>query len=196
MSFRPTVSVVIGGKIADIGYYRNWYSRDLFIEALALAVLYRDCRTIEEVRYRAFGTQKVDYIVEPEIFENTQEDLRWLEDCSEMPITVDLTRRAIYEGYSDISDQAVERKPDAGDIPQMTNADEDLYYRILSKYKINFDKIDLDAVEELFMRDDELTRHMSERTAKKIKDMRMEREGGPDDEAEIHRYRYQRFQKG
>ena len=78
----------------------------------------------------------------------------------------------------------------------MTNADEDLYYRILSKYKINFDKIDLDAVEELFMRDDELTRHMSERTAKKIKDRRMEREGGPDDEAEIHRYRYQRFQKG
>ena len=196
MSFRPTVSVVIGGKIADIGYYRNWYSRDLFIEALALAVLYSDCRTIEEVRDRAFGTQKIGYIVEPEIFENTQDDLRWLEDCSEMPITVDLTRRAIYEGYSDISDMSVEHKPEAVDISQITNADEDTYYRILSRYKISFDRIDMDALKEIFMNDNELVRHMSERTAKKIMEKRTEREGGSDDEAEIHRYRYQRFQKG
>ncbi len=196
MSFRPTISVVIDGKIADIGYYRNWYVKDLFVEALALAVLYSDCRTLEEVRYRAFGVQKIGYVVEPEIFENTQENLRWLEDCSEMPITVDLTRRAIYEGYSDSKDTYIDGKPDVRDMPQLSNADEELYYRALTKYRINFDRIDLDAVRDLFMRDDDLIRYTSEKTAKKLREMRRKRVGGTDDEAEIHRYRDQGFQKG
>ena len=57
MSFRPTIAIIVGNEIADIGYYRNWDTEDLFIEALGLAVIYRDCKTIEEVRERPSGSR-------------------------------------------------------------------------------------------------------------------------------------------
>ena len=100
MSFRPTIAVVFDKEIAHIGYYRNWQTEDLFIEALALAVLYRDVKSMEDFRERFFGTQTVYYRLDPESFENTRENLLWLEECSEMPINVDLTRKVIYEGFS------------------------------------------------------------------------------------------------
>ena len=50
MSDRYTISVYLQGKIADIGYYRNWDEKDLLYEAVATAALYEDCRTVEEYR--------------------------------------------------------------------------------------------------------------------------------------------------
>ena len=186
MAFRPTIAIVADKKIADIGYYRNWDTEDLFIEALGLAVIYGDCMTIEEVRERAYGTQKMSYIVEPERIENTQENLRWMEDCSEFPLIVDLTRRAIYEGYCDSSDEYVSGKPDIEDIWWPGTRDEEFYWDVLSKHKICFDKIDMDCVTDLFLKDDEILGHLSTVTAKKMREKRMERMSGPYDEARVH----------
>ena len=187
MAFRPTIAVTVNKEIADIGYYRNWAVEDLFIEALGLAVLYEDCRTLEEVRDRAFGTQKIGYFIEPEVLENTQENLRWIEGCSEFPISVDLTLRAIYMGASDADDEFVAKKPGIEDICLWPGTiTEDFYWNILSKYKICFDKADMDCVRELFMTDDEILEHLSSGTAEKIRKKRNERTGGPDDETGIH----------
>lgn len=188
MAFRPTIAVVIGKEIADIGYYRNWDIEDLFIEALGLAVLYRDCKTVEEYRMKVFGTQKISYIVEPESFENTQENLRMLEDCSEFPVSVDLTRGAIYCGYCDASDEFLINKPDVTDIRWPSKIREDFYWDILDKYKICFNKVDMEAITELFMNDDEILNHLSVRTADKMKEMIRERSGVTYDEAGVHRY--------
>ncbi|MBQ3389715.1 MAG: hypothetical protein IJG57_01400 [Firmicutes bacterium] len=112
MSFRPTISVYAQGRIADIGYYRNWSEKSLLYEAVAIAALYRDCRTVEEYRQKRFGTQHVSYIVEPETFENTEENLKWLEECSEWPILVDLTARCIYLGIEAKSREELEKIPE------------------------------------------------------------------------------------
>ena len=189
MSFRPTIAVIVKNEIADIGYYRNWDCEDLFIETLGLAVIYQDCKTTEEVRERAFGKQKISYVVYPETFENTQENLRWLEECSEFPIAVDLTRRAIYEGYCGTSDKILAKKPDINDLIWTKKRAGYFYEDILSKYKICFDKVDMDAVTELFMQDDDIKRHLSVKTAEKIREMSFERMGETYDEAGVHRYR-------
>lgn len=183
MAFRPTIAVVINNEIADIGYYRNWMTEDLFIEAMGLAVIYRDCRTVEAFREKVFGTQKVSYIVEPEVFENTQENLRWLEDCSEMPITVDLSRGAIYEGRSGVEDELISAKPDIDEMLIPASPDEEFYWDLLSKHRISFDKIHMDNVMEIFMEDEELRSHLSVKTAKHMREFFMERTGESYDEA-------------
>ena len=103
MSYRPTISVYIDGHIADIGYYRNWDDTDLFFEAFAIAALFHECRTVQEYNEKKFGRQKVFYSVDPEEFENTEENLKFFESCSEWPILVDLTAKCIYksEGAKD-----------------------------------------------------------------------------------------------
>lgn len=111
MAFRPTIAVYIQGRIADIGYYRNWDVKALLYEAVAIAALYEDCRTVEEYREKCFGCQTVYYKVEPEAFENTEENLKWLEDCSEMPIVVDLTARCIYQSYGALTGEELEKIP-------------------------------------------------------------------------------------
>ena len=188
MAFRPTIAIVVNGEIADIGYYRNWDAEDLFIEALGLAVIFRDCKTIEEVREKAFGRQKISYIIDPECFENTHENLRMLEDCSEFPISVDLTRKAIYEGVCGCSDEFVSEKPDIGDIMWPRTKTEDFYWDILSRQKISFDRVDMDCVEDLFMKDEELVRHLSQDTAELMRKHIRERMGDTYDEAGVHRY--------
>lgn len=111
MAFRPTIAVYIQGRIVDIGYYRNWDVKSLLYEAVAIAALYEDCRTAEEYRKKCFGCQTVYYKVEPETFENTEENLKWLEDCSEMPIVVDLTARCIYQSYGALAEEALRKVP-------------------------------------------------------------------------------------
>lgn len=96
MSYRPTISVYIDGHIADIGYYRNWDDTDLFFEAVAIAALFSECKTIEEYNMKKFGQQKIYYAVSPETFENTEENLKFFESCSEWPILIDLTAKSIY----------------------------------------------------------------------------------------------------
>ena len=73
MSDRYTISAYLQGKIADIGYYRNWDEKDLLYEAVATAALYEDCRTVEEYRQKRFGRQNIQYIVDPELIENWPE---------------------------------------------------------------------------------------------------------------------------
>ena len=187
MAFRPTIAVVANKEIADIGYYRNWDTEDLFIEALGLAVIYGDLSTVSEVRERAFGKQKIGYIIEPEIIENTQENLRWLEDCSEFPIVVDLTRRAIYEGYCDSSDEFVDSKPDLEDVLWPGTITEKFYWDVLSRHKISLNKADMDCVRELFMKDDELRGHLSQDTAAKMREyFAAERSCESDDEGKVY----------
>lgn len=96
MSDRPTISVYIDGHIADIGYYRNWDPTDLFFEAIAIAALFGKCTSIQEYSEKKYGKQKVSYSLEPEVFENTEENLKSLEACSEFPILIDLTAKCIY----------------------------------------------------------------------------------------------------
>ena len=96
MSFRPTISVYLNGRIIDYGYYRNWRTKYLFYEAAALASFFGDCRTREEYFNRRYGTQRVLYVFEPESFESTEENLMWFEENSEFPIIVDLTEKCIY----------------------------------------------------------------------------------------------------
>ena len=96
MSYRPTISVYINGHIADIGYYRNWDDKDLFFEAFAIAALFYKYKSIPEYNAKKFGRQKVYYSVDPEIFENKEENLKLFESCSERPILVDLTEKCIY----------------------------------------------------------------------------------------------------
>lgn len=112
MSFRPTISVYINGRIVDIGYYRNWDEKSLLYEAVAIAALYEDCRSAEEYLQRKFGRQRISYVIEPETFENTEENLKWFEDCSEWPILVDLTARCIYMGTEAKSEEELRRIPD------------------------------------------------------------------------------------
>ena len=115
MSFRPTISIYINGKIADIGYYRNWDEKGLFYEAIALAALYGDCWSIEEYRMRRFGRQHVQYSLEPEVFDNTEENLKSLESCSEFPIIVDITNQCIYKGTNALSWSELARIPSVFD---------------------------------------------------------------------------------
>ncbi len=187
MAFRPTITVVINKKIADIGYYRNWPVEDLFIEALGIAVLYRDCRTVEELRDRMFGAQDINYIIEPEEVANTQDNLRWLEDCSEMPIQVDLSRQAIYEGHSDSSNAYLHGKKDVSDLIVPRTVTEKFYWDVLTKCKICLDKVDMDSVTQLFMSDEELVDHLSKKTAEQMRKMIMKGKGGADDETGAHR---------
>lgn len=102
MSYRPSICIYVGGEIADYGYYRNWDDEDLFYEAVAYAVLFHDCKSREEYLERAYHTQKVAYVIEPEEFENTQENLHFFEENSEFPIIVDLTLKNIYVNYGGI----------------------------------------------------------------------------------------------
>ena len=52
MSFRPTVSVYIGGSIADITYFRNALPETLLFESVALVLLYGGCSRSEYLLQR------------------------------------------------------------------------------------------------------------------------------------------------
>lgn len=113
MSDRYTISVYIDGHIADIGYYRNWDPRSLFFEAVALGLLFGDCVSREEYLVKRYGTESVAYSVEPEVFENTEANLKWLEECSEWPYIVDLTLKQIYPGRRAKTEEELQKLPSA-----------------------------------------------------------------------------------
>ena len=184
MAFRPTIAVLAEGGIADIGYYRNWDVEDLFIEAVALAVIHRGTKTVEEFRQKVFGRQDIGYIIEPEIVENTQENLEWLMDCSEFPINVDLEKEGIYCGIS-VSDETYGLIPDA-DVLQGYSRDEDFYWDLLQNYKIPFKSLDFDYLRDLFLKDGGLRSRLSVETKKRLEERFKERIGELDDEAGSH----------
>ena len=113
MSFRPTISVYIGGKIVDFGYYRNWDDTDLLYEAIAIVAFFGDCKTREEYYNRKFGCQDVVRVLEPEVFSSSEKDLAWLETHSEFPIIIDFTKKCIYVNhrYGLLSDDELQKKP-------------------------------------------------------------------------------------
>lgn len=123
MSYRPTISVYVDGHIADIGYYRNWDDTDLFFEAVAIAALFSGCKSVREYNEKKFGRQKVFYSLEPEEFENTEDNLQFFESCSEWPILVDLTAKCIY-----ISEGAKEEE-ELNAIPSSLDSHENYGYR-------------------------------------------------------------------
>ncbi len=184
MAFRPTIAVVAEGGIADIGYYRNWDMEDLFIEAIALAVIYRGIKTVEEFRQKVFGTQKISYIVEPERIENTQENLEWLLDCSEFPLTVDLQKEGIYCGIQ-VSDEEYESIPDF-DVLDGLSRGEDHYWNLLENYKIPFEKLDLDYLRDMYLKDGELRSRLSTETKRLLEEGFRERIGELDDETKVY----------
>ena len=184
MAFRPTIAVMAEGGIADIGYYRNWDMEDLFIEAVALAVIHRGTKTVEEFRQEVFGKQNISYIISPELVENTQENLEWLLDCSEFPLTVDLQNEGIYCGYQ-ASQEEFARIPDF-DVLDGYSRGEDFYWNLLSNYKIPFKKLDFDYLRDLFLKDGGLRSRLSIDTKKRLEDKFKERIGELDDEAGVH----------
>ena len=112
MSYRPTISVYINGKIVDNGYYRNWRDKDLFYEAVTIAAFFGDCKTREEYYDKMYGTQKVIHVFEPEVFESTEENLKWFEEVSEFPVIVDLTEKYIYASYDGVlSGKVLKERP-------------------------------------------------------------------------------------
>ena len=113
MSFRPTISVYFNGKMADIGYYRNWEELELITEAIGIAVAARGLKTVEEYRDKVFGCQTVYYTISPEQWENTPKNLKRLEECSEMPMVVDMTAKAIYVCYGSIPKRHLKKIPEA-----------------------------------------------------------------------------------
>lgn len=129
MSFRPTIAVFANGRIADVGYYKNWHEKALFCEALTIGLLYSDCASPEEFRERKFGRQQVFYSLSPEVFENTDEDLSFLLSCSEFPVAVDLTAGCVYLSETPLSEEAVSALPSALDPEErrrLLNASESL----------------------------------------------------------------------
>ncbi len=111
MSYRPTISVYLEGKIIDIGYYRNWKDKYLLYEAVAIAAFFGDCRTREEYLERRYGAGNVCYSVYPEVFDNSEESLKELEDCSEMPVLVDLTARCIDMAAGALPEERLRERP-------------------------------------------------------------------------------------
>lgn len=116
MSYRPTISVYINGKIVDNGYYRNWRDKDLFYEAITIAAFFSDCKSREEYYDKMYGTQKVIHVIEPETFEATEENLKWFEEVSEFPVIVDITEKCIYASYSGaLSGEKLQKRPSVTD---------------------------------------------------------------------------------
>ncbi len=188
MSFRPTIAVYIQGRIVDIGYYRNWDEKSLLYEAVAIAALYKGCRTAEEFREKCFGCQTIYYKVEPEVFRNTEDDLKWLEECSEMPIVVDLTARCIYQSYGALTGEELEKIPRYDEevigyrtrfrsapeeIPgycksQITPATE--FFDMLEYSRIPFEGIDWKEVLPSIRDWPEAGRHLSARVMEKVRE--------------------------
>lgn len=111
MSYRPTISVYLEGNIIDIGYYRNWSDKYLFYEAMAIAAFLGDCRTREEYLSRRYGAGDIAYSVSPEVFDSSEDSLKELEECSEMPVLVDLTSRCIYTATHTLPEEELQNRP-------------------------------------------------------------------------------------
>ena len=96
MSYRPTISVYFGGRPIEIGYYRNWDDENLLYEAVAIALLFSDCRSYEEAK-RAVYTHWMPErkaVADSMTDEEREDSVRDFERCSEMPIVIDLSSRA------------------------------------------------------------------------------------------------------
>ena len=150
MSFRPTIAVFARGRIADWKYCRNWDERDLFFEALYIALTYRDCRTIEEYRQKRYGCQKFCYVLSPVVFENTQKKLKELLSHSEFPVAVDLTAGCIYVSEWPLFGEQLKRLPSVFSPKQKARVNRILerqdFYTLLGRFRIPFRGLDREGL--------------------------------------------------
>ena len=158
MSFRPTIAVYIDGHIIDIQYCRNWFPEHLLYEAARLAALYGDCRSADEYLDSRYGCRELVYDVDPVTFRNTEEDLKFLESCSELPVIVDLTAQQIYCGFRALSSEELAAVPSALEAedeygyPIKWSPDSD-FCHLLETYRIPFGQIDRQTLLELLEED-------------------------------------------
>lgn len=168
MSFRPTIAVYIGGQIADLGYYRNWDISDLFFEAIAIAAIFHECKSVEEYRDNKFGAQKIYYSLAPEKIENTQENLSEMEGWSEYPILIDLSAGYIYNHVGCLSPEELRELPSV-DIEKSFVGKLTAYEHILEHYKIPLSPIDYDKVKMVLLDSAELRNRLSSDTLNLLK---------------------------
>ncbi len=176
MSFRPTISVRFGDEIAGISYCRNWEEHHLLIEAVAIAAAYRDCQSVAEYRIRRYGAVDFNYVLEPELIPNTQENLRELEDISEFPVVVDLKAKAIYCSYGSIPEKWLRRKParageDRPNKPRLSPKGiwQTNFYRVMEHGVFLFEEMDLPCIRDMIVFDPEMQELVTEHTLRELK---------------------------
>ncbi len=162
MSYRPTISVYINDRIVDCGYYQNWYDKDLFYEAVAIAAFFGNCSSREEYYDRMFCTQKVFHVLEPEVFEATEENLRWFEEASEFPVIVDLTEKCIYTNFGGALSGSELKK--SGKLPTQrisAASPDEVFTAVLKCCKISFRHWDMEAIRNIISEWKEAKHHLS-----------------------------------
>ncbi len=163
MSFRPTIAVYIGGQIADLGCYRNWEVSDLFFEAIAIAAIFHQCKSVEEYRDKKFGSQKIYYSLDPEKIENTQENLSEMEGWSEYPILIYLSAGYIYNHVGCLSPEELKELPPV-DVEKTFASKLTTYEYILEHNKIPLSPIDYDKVRKVLLESVDLRNRLSSDT--------------------------------
>lgn len=150
MSFRPTIAVFALGLIADLSYCKNWSERALFFRALHIALSYSECKTVEEYRQKRFGAQRIDYVLSPVVFENSQKNLRSLLHCSEFPVAVDLTAGCIYVSERPLSKKRLIKLPSVFDPDQSGRVsgllDRNEFATLLARFRIPFGGLDRELI--------------------------------------------------
>ena len=111
MSFRPTVSVYAEGRITDLMLFKNPRAQTLLFSALEIGCGYAGCGR-REYLLRRYGAERFDIFLCPERIPNTEEGLKSLEACSELPLLVDLASRSIYCSDRALSEGELRRLPD------------------------------------------------------------------------------------
>lgn len=182
MSYRPTISVYIRGEIADIGYYRNWSDRALFMEAAAIMAVFGHCQTVPEYRRRKAALSGAEALPSDD-----KEVLLSLERWSEFPVLVDLTRKNIYVSCGALSPRELSRIPTVGQnglcrlyrggmaarqrdpfrsgyVCQTTD-----FHSLLRDFRIPFDAEQCDSLRDVFATDPKLLSYLSDDTRGSLK---------------------------
>ena len=167
MSFRPTVSVYIGGSIADITYFRNALPETLLFESVALVLLYGGCSRSEYLLQR-HGAARFDFLVSPERIPNSEEGLKFLESCSELPVVADLTAMAVYCSERALSEEELASLPSLSESAAFRTLSspywEDAFFSLLPRGKIDLSQVDRRRALSLFRDCPEAMRFLSANT--------------------------------
>lgn len=167
MSFCPTVSVYIGGSIADITYFRNALPETLLFESVALVLLYGGCSRSEYLLQR-HGAERFDFLVSPERIPNSEEGLKFLESCSELPVVADLTAMAVYCSEGALSEEELASLPSLSESAAFRALSspywEDHFFRLFSRGKIDLSQVDRRRALSLFRDCPEAMRFLSANT--------------------------------
>ena len=140
----------------------------MFFEALALAALFSECKSVREFTFKKYGKEKVYFLLNPVLFENTEKNMKFLESCSECPILIDLTAKCIYRSVGAKTGKRLRRIPSIKNI-SVRNIDE-VFYRS----KVPYDHADMTEVLKIFKKSKELWRHLSSSTVKLLENAIMQ----------------------